>query len=152
MPCCCVLFALYDSAQCLPFPDLREYSTSPCLRGENASHLLHATLPTACSTSYLLDVLLLINPDDAARLNLGSGSRATITTQKGQANVLVEVSDRMMRGLVSLPNGLGLDYPDEDGNLELTGVAPNELTSIEHRDKFAGTPWHKSVPVRIEAG
>jgi anaerobic selenocysteine-containing dehydrogenase len=32
-----------------------------------------------------------------------------------------------------------------------TGVAPNELTSSEDRDWLAGTPWHKHVPVRIEA-
>ncbi len=95
---------------------------------------------------------LLIHPEDAARLNLGSGSTATVTSQAGFASVLVEVSDRMMRGHVSLPNGLGLHYPDESGESKLTGVAPNELTSIEDRDKFAGTPWHKSVPVRIEAG
>ena len=25
------------------------------------------------------------------------------------------------------------------------GVAPNELTSAELRDPFAGTPWHKST-------
>jgi hypothetical protein len=31
------------------------------------------------------------------------------------------------------------------------GVAPNELTRGEDRDPIAGTPWHKSTPVRIEA-
>ena len=30
------------------------------------------------------------------------------------------------------------------------GVAPNALTSSEWRDAFAGTPWHKHVPARIE--
>ncbi|WP_306361609.1 hypothetical protein [Nocardia sp. CC227C] len=30
------------------------------------------------------------------------------------------------------------------------GVAPNELTSLHHRDPIAGTPWHKYVPARIE--
>jgi hypothetical protein len=29
-------------------------------------------------------------------------------------------------------------------------VAPNELTSVGDRDAFAGTPWHKYVPARIE--
>ena len=95
---------------------------------------------------------MLINPEDAARLNLGTGSTATITSKTGIANVLVEVSDRMMHGHVSLPNGLGVHYPDDNGEVKLTGVAPNELTSVNDRDKFAGTPWHKSVPVRIEAG
>jgi hypothetical protein len=26
----------------------------------------------------------------------------------------------------------------------------NELTDANDRDPFAGTPWHKHVPVRIE--
>ena len=30
------------------------------------------------------------------------------------------------------------------------GVAPNSLTSSDWRDAFAGTPWHKHVPARIE--
>ena len=59
--------------------------------------------------------------------------------------VAVEVSDTMRPGHVSLPNGLGLRYPSGGA-----GVAPNELTSVEHRDRFAGTPWHKHVPARIE--
>jgi hypothetical protein len=29
-------------------------------------------------------------------------------------------------------------------------VAPNELTSLEDRDPFVGTPWHKHVPARVE--
>ena len=31
-----------------------------------------------------------------------------------------------------------------------TGVAPNELTASEDRDPWVGTPWHKSVPARLE--
>jgi formate dehydrogenase len=29
-------------------------------------------------------------------------------------------------------------------------VAPNELTGVEDRDAWVGTPWHKYVPARIE--
>jgi formate dehydrogenase len=46
---------------------------------------------------------------------------------------------------------MGVDYPDEQGALQQAGVSPNELTSSELRDEYAGTPWHKSVPARIEA-
>jgi formate dehydrogenase len=52
---------------------------------------------------------------------------------------------------VTLPNGLGLEYPDGAGGRTVHGVAPNELTSIEDRDWLAGTPWHKHVKARIEA-
>jgi anaerobic selenocysteine-containing dehydrogenase len=55
----------------------------------------------------------------------------------------------MQRGHVSLPNGLGLAYPT-DGGTAATGVAPNELTALDARDPFVGTPWHKHVPARVE--
>ena len=88
---------------------------------------------------------LSINPDDAAQLGVASGDRVRLHTARGAAEVTVAVSDRMQRGHVSLPNGQGTGA---DG---AAGVAPNELTSIDDRDAFAGTPWHKFVPARIEA-
>ena len=63
----------------------------------------------------------------------------------------VEVSEMMQRGHASLPNGLGLDHRSDAGQLVRTGVALNELTSVDDRDWLAGTPWHKHVPARIEA-
>ena len=53
-------------------------------------------------------------------------------------------------GHASLPNGYGLDFTDEDGRTRVPGVAPNMLTSTGWRDAYAGTPWHKHVPARIE--
>ena len=50
-----------------------------------------------------------------------------------------------MGGHASLPNGFGLDFSGV-----VTGVAPNSLTSSDWRDDFAGTPWHKHVPAKIE--
>ena len=98
---------------------------------------------------------LRIAPADAEELGLATGDVVRITTEAGSAEVVAEVSERMARGHVSLPNGLGLDYPEEHedpraGRRRRYGVAPNELTSAEHRDPIAGTPWHKSVPARIE--
>lgn len=98
---------------------------------------------------------LRIAQEDAAALGLATGDVARITTEAGSAEVVVEISERMASGHVSLPNGLGLDYPEEHedprtGRRGTFGVAPNELTSAGHRDPIAGTPWHKSVPARIE--
>ncbi|MEM1113663.1 MAG: molybdopterin-dependent oxidoreductase [Pseudomonadota bacterium] len=89
---------------------------------------------------------LRLSPDDAASLGLASGGVARITTRGGTAIARVEVTDRMQQGHVSLPNGFGLD--NSDGSR--TGVAPNDLTSQDDRDRFAGTPHHKYVPARIE--
>lgn len=89
--------------------------------------------------------------EDAARLSLSDGATATVRTANGAAQVVVEISDRMQPGHVSLPNGMGLDNGVAEGNISRVGPAPNELTSSGHRDFFAGTPWHKMVPARIEA-
>jgi anaerobic selenocysteine-containing dehydrogenase len=90
-------------------------------------------------------------PDDADRLGLADGARARLTTKRASVEVVVEVSDTMQPGHVSLPNGLGLDFPTDTGGRAQAGIAPNELTASEDRDWLAGTPWHKHVAARIEA-
>jgi formate dehydrogenase len=92
---------------------------------------------------------LRMSPGDAAALGISSGDSVRLTTRRASVVVVVEVSDRMQRGHVSLPNGLGTSYPDGTG-LATAGVPPNELTAAEDRDPFVGTPWHKHVPARIE--
>jgi anaerobic selenocysteine-containing dehydrogenase len=94
---------------------------------------------------------LRISPADADRLGLATGGRARVVTARGTAEAVVEVTDAMLPGHVSLPNGQGVDYPGADGAPVLTGVAANELTAVEWRDPLAGTPWHKHVPARVEA-
>jgi anaerobic selenocysteine-containing dehydrogenase len=95
---------------------------------------------------------LRLSPFDASALGVEDGSLVRVTTPTGSVVAAAEVSDRMRPGHVSLPNGMGLDHPVEgSGELAVSGVAPNELTASADRDGFAGTPWHKSVPARLEA-
>jgi anaerobic selenocysteine-containing dehydrogenase len=96
------------------------------------------------------DGALRVSEDDARSLGLMDGGRARITTARGTAEATVEVSDAMLAGHASLPNGYGLDFTDVEGRTRVAGVAPNMLTSADWRDAFAGTPWHKHVPARIE--
>jgi anaerobic selenocysteine-containing dehydrogenase len=93
---------------------------------------------------------LRMNATDAQRLGVTEGGRVRVTTERGSAEVAVELSDTLQSGHVSLPNGLGLTYPDPVGDVAMHGVPPNELTASGHRDWLAGTPWHKHVPARIE--
>jgi anaerobic selenocysteine-containing dehydrogenase len=94
---------------------------------------------------------LRMSPEDAKRVGVADGGRVRLTTRRGSAEVSLEISDRMQPGHISLPNGLGLDFPDASGARVATGVAPNDLTRGEDRDWLAGTPWHKSTPARVEA-
>jgi anaerobic selenocysteine-containing dehydrogenase len=84
---------------------------------------------------------LRVSPDDARGLGVTDGDRVRVTTRRGSAEAVVEVSATMRAGHISLPNGTGV------GGM---GVSPNELTSGGDRDPIAGTPWHKHVPARIE--
>ena len=90
---------------------------------------------------------LRVSPADADALGLADGDRARVTTKRGSAEVLVEISPMMRQGHISLPNGLGVTRTPGEAPV---GVAPNELTSSDHRDPIAGTPYHKHVPARLE--
>ncbi|MEU9806299.1 molybdopterin oxidoreductase family protein [Mycobacterium sp. NPDC050853] len=93
---------------------------------------------------------LRISLEDAQQLGIADGERVRVATAAGSAEATVEISDMMQPGHASLPNGFGLDYTDETGVRHVPGVAPNALTSSAWRDEYAGTPWHKHVPARIE--
>lgn len=98
-----------------------------------------------------VDGALRVSAEDAASLGLREGARARITTAAGSAEATVEVSDAMLPGHASLPNGFGVDFVNGADGAVVAGVAPNALTSSNWRDAYAGTPWHKHVPARIEA-
>lgn len=97
------------------------------------------------------DGALRVSVEDAQALGLHEGGRARITTAAGSAEATVEITETMLPGHAALPNGFGLDYVGEDGRTVVPGVAPNALTSTKWRDPYAGTPWHKHVPARVEA-
>ena len=91
-----------------------------------------------------------VHPADAARLGLADAGSARLVTKRGEAVVQVEFNDRMQEGSISLPNGLGTVYPDAAGRPMRTGVHLNELTDLQDRDPWVGTPWHKHVRARLE--
>jgi anaerobic selenocysteine-containing dehydrogenase len=76
---------------------------------------------------------------------VAAGDLVRLTTRRGSTEVAVDPTDTMLPGHISLPNGFGLTVRAR------TGVAPNELTSAEDRDEWAGTPWHKHVPAKLES-
>jgi anaerobic selenocysteine-containing dehydrogenase len=90
---------------------------------------------------------LRVSPPDANAIGLADGDPALLTTKRGSARVIVEVSRMMRAGHISLPNGLGTTAAPGDTP---AGISPNDLTSSDHRDPIAGTPYHKHVPARLE--
>ena len=87
---------------------------------------------------------------DADRLGLTDGDRVRIVTERGQATIAIAIDAGMHPGHLALPNGTGTDRVTDVGERVVDGVAPNDLTGSNQRDRFAGTPWHKTVPARLE--
>ena len=97
------------------------------------------------------DGALRVSPEDADALGLVDGGRARVTTARGSAEAIVEVSDAMLAGSrLAAQRARRSTTPARTASRCVTGVAPNSLTSSDWRDAFAGTPWHKHVPARIE--
>jgi anaerobic selenocysteine-containing dehydrogenase len=92
-----------------------------------------------------------MHPTDATSLGVLDGAIIKITSNKGEAEAPVEITDAIMTGHVSLPHGFGIEYPDEAGEHKIHGVSLNELTEIKDRDWLALTPFHKHVRVALEA-
>ncbi|MEM7467303.1 MAG: molybdopterin-dependent oxidoreductase [Pseudomonadota bacterium] len=119
--------------------------------GERRSYTANTVLRNAGWRKKDPEGALRLSPEDAASLAISTGDRMRLSTASGSAEVVVEISDRMMPGHISLPNGFGLDNGIQASDISRTGAATNELTAAGHRDTFAGTPWHKYVPANLTA-
>jgi anaerobic selenocysteine-containing dehydrogenase len=92
-----------------------------------------------------------VHPDDAARLRLVDGERATIRSRVGAVQAPVEVTTDIRPGVVSLPHGWG---HDADG-VELAvaranaGTNSNVLTDEDVVEPLTGTAVLNGIPVEI---
>jgi anaerobic selenocysteine-containing dehydrogenase len=95
---------------------------------------------------------LLINPSDAERRQLTTGSRARISTQIGEVEALVEISDEVMPGVVSLPHGWGHDQPDTRQRVANAhpGTNANAIIDELQLDVPSASTVLNGVPVEIE--
>jgi anaerobic selenocysteine-containing dehydrogenase len=79
-------------------------------------------------------------------MGLIDGQQVRVTTAAGSEVGELQVSDAVRPGTVLIPHGFGLVY---DG--KVFGINVNRLTQNTHRDRL-GTPLHRFVPCRLEAG
>ena len=93
--------------------------------------------------------LLKINPEQAADMQLSNDDWVDLKTLSGNVQMQVVLDKGMRRDNVSMPNGMGLLYPDKHGSLAAQGVNTNDLTHYQWRDEFTGIPFHKTVPCRV---
>ena len=96
---------------------------------------------------------ILMHPNDAAARNLQPGQPALVKSRVGTITLPVELSNEIMRGVVSIPHGWG---HDRAGN-KLTvaeqhpGASINDLTDESRIDVICGTAAFNGTHVTVEA-
>ena len=95
------------------------------------------------------DGALRIHAGDAQRFGLADRSRAVCESSRGSIEVTVELDESLLPGVVTLPHGYGMAYPDGSRGRRVVGPVVNELTDAAHRDPLTATPYHKYVKVRV---
>ncbi|MEU4154901.1 molybdopterin oxidoreductase family protein [Actinoplanes sp. NPDC026670] len=95
---------------------------------------------------------LQVSPADAGRLSLTDGEPAQVTSRAGSLTVRVEVTDRVMPGVVSLPHGWGHDAPGTRLSVAATspGVNSNILTDELIIDPLSGNSVLNGIPVSLK--
>ena len=95
---------------------------------------------------------LLMHPNDALQRNIEGGNTVKIVSRVGEVHVVVELTDKMMQGVVSLPHGYGhgragVQLPTAQAH---AGVSANDLTDDLLLDELTGNAVFGGVPVRVE--
>jgi anaerobic selenocysteine-containing dehydrogenase len=90
---------------------------------------------------------LRVHPADLQRMGLADGERARCRTSAGALVVTVAADDTLRPGVATLPHGYGQRYAGGSP----VGPAINRLTKVSHCDPLSKTPFHKYVPVHIDA-
>ena len=95
---------------------------------------------------------LLVHPDDASAAGLEEGATATVRSRVGEVQAIVEVSDDVMPGVVSLPHGWG--HAQDGVRMSVAkanaGVSSNDLADEQIIDPLSGNAVLNAIPVSIE--
>jgi anaerobic selenocysteine-containing dehydrogenase len=92
-----------------------------------------------------------VHPDDAASLGLADGGAAVVRSRANAVTVPVEVTDGIMRGVVSIPHGWGHDLPGVELGVARAnaGVNSNLLGDEELFDPLSGNAVLNGIPVTV---
>ena len=92
-----------------------------------------------------------IHPEDAERLGLEDGGAARVDSAEGSVETVVEITDEVMRGVVSLPHGWGHSAPGTRMRVAArnAGVNSNILSPAVAADRLSGNAALNAIPVEI---
>jgi anaerobic selenocysteine-containing dehydrogenase len=93
-----------------------------------------------------------VHPEDAGRLGLSDGEPARVSSPNGGIEITVEVTEKVMPGVVSIPHGWGHDVDGIQLSVarEHAGSNSNFLSSGELIDPLSGNAVLNGIPVELE--
>ncbi|TVP90600.1 MAG: molybdopterin oxidoreductase family protein [Pseudomonadaceae bacterium] len=96
---------------------------------------------------------LLMHPEDMVQRQLADGQLVTVRSRVAELQVMVNASEAMMPGVVSLPHGWGHDRKgvQQDVARAHAGVSANDLTDELLVDAVTGNAAVNGVPIEVVA-
>jgi anaerobic selenocysteine-containing dehydrogenase len=96
---------------------------------------------------------VMMHPDDAAALKVGEAEIVRVSSRVGGIELAVEITDEVMRGVVSIPHGFGHGRAGVQMAIaqKSAGVSLNDITDEQFVDALTGMPVMNGVPVTIQA-
>jgi anaerobic selenocysteine-containing dehydrogenase len=95
---------------------------------------------------------LLVHPQDAKALGIADGGTVRVTSEAGSVEAVAEVSDEIIRGVVSLPHGWGHDKPGTRRRVarKHAGTNSNLLAPGHLVDVPSGNAAVNGIPVEVQ--
>ncbi len=94
---------------------------------------------------------LLMHPIDATGLSLNDNDMVTVETSVGKVSIPIEITEDIMKGVVSIPHGWG--HNRNNTQMEVAnqnpGVSINDLTDNLQIDELTGNAVLNGVPVKV---
>ncbi len=95
---------------------------------------------------------LLMHPHDASKIGLSAGQQVTVSSRVGEVIVPLEITESMMRGVVSLPHGYGHGRPHVELSVasQFAGVSINDLTDEMVVEALTGNAAFSGQRVQVK--
>lgn len=96
---------------------------------------------------------MMIHPDDAEKRGIVNGQMTTVSNHIGRVELLAEITEDVMQGVVSIPHGYG--HNRTGTKLSIAGAKPgvsiNDLTDPMRMDSLSGNAVLNGTPVEVAA-
>ncbi|ABZ95169.1 Anaerobic dehydrogenase [Leptospira biflexa serovar Patoc strain 'Patoc 1 (Ames)'] len=94
---------------------------------------------------------MMVHPDDAIQLGITNNEEVIVESKVGQLKIPVEITDELMKGVVSIPHGFGHNRSGTSQTIatQFSGVSINDLTDDQIIDEFSGNAAFSGIQVKI---